>query len=155
MCEHREITTYLPEELVTDVRVPSPEVSSEASFLPPARSASYYSALKTRTKSWRIMCRKPEVEKTKRACRGLSEQQTRDIWILVNLVQYDVRDIPLFFETLMELAIEERARFTSFADPALLRPWVADIVSERFEDEHLLYLYLCIRDGERHLLDSA
>ncbi len=151
MCEHREITTYLPEELVTEIQVSSPALSTAS----PVRASSYYANLKRRVKSWRIMCRKPNLEQVRNACRGLFEQRIRDIWVLVNLVHYDVRDVPLFFETLMELAIEEKARFTSFADPALLRPWLADLISERFEDENLLFLYLCIRDGERYLLDTA
>ncbi len=151
MCEYREITTYLPEELVTNTRLASPE----SPILSPMRPHSYYAALKSRTKSWRMMCRKPDLEKTRTACRGLPEERIREIWILVNLIHYDVRDVSLFFETLMELAIEEKARFTSFADPALLRAWLADLISERFEDENLLFLYLCIRDGERYLLDTA
>ena len=148
MCEHKDITkhhrTYLVEELVTNFVVNEPCVAREM-------RVTYYGLLKRRVKTWGILCTRPSLEIFTREYGDIDEPQREKIWKLVQHVHYHIREPKAFFERMMEMAIEEKARFHSFANPVELRAWLSAHLNEHFEDAALMKLYLYIRDGERIL----
>lgn len=111
---------------------------------------SYYSSLQIRVKLWTLLCQKPTLSifKSLFGPLRLSEPHQESFWLLANSIHYNIKDVKAFFDTLMELAIEEKVRFHSFAYAKELRPWIQD---SALSDDTLVKIYLCIRDGERYL----
>lgn len=155
MCEYKltekepEPRTYLAEELFT-----GPITILEPCLLREYR-ISYYRTLKDRTKTWTILCTKPKLETFHRIFHDIDEPNKEVFWRLIQHVNYHVKDPKGFFDGLMELAIEEKVRFHSFADAVQLRDWLAPYLTEHFENSALLKLYFYIRDGERAVYMDA
>ena len=156
MCEHKLIEkephTYLAEELFTG---PTTVIEPSPTAILREYRLSYYRILKDRVKTWGILCSKPKLETFHRIFHDIDEPEKEVFWRLIQHVYYHVRDPKAFFEVLMELAIEEKARFHSFADVDELREWLAPHLGHHFEDKALLKLYLYIRDGERAIMMDA
>lgn len=159
MCEYKEITTYTADELFTGngegqtVTIIIDECNT-TSILREYR-ISYYKQLKDRVKTWGILCSKPKLDIFHRIFHDIEEPRREDFWQLIQHVYYNVKDPKGFFEVLMELAIEEKARFHSFADSKQLREWVGSYVGDNFKDAVLMKLYFYIRDGERAIYMDA
>lgn len=78
----------------------------------------------------------------------LTEDEKQQLWILIAYTHYNLISPTIFFDFLMEMAIEEKARFTSFATAEKLRKWPTNPIPARFQDNFLVFLYIAIRDGE-------
>ena len=79
---------------------------------------------------------------------NLTDDEKQQLWILTAYTHYNLISPTIFFDFLMEIAIEEKARFTSFATAEKLRKWPTNPIPAKFQDNFLVFLYLAIRDGE-------
>jgi hypothetical protein len=77
----------------------------------------------------------------------LSDEEKEHLWIVIAYCHYHLISPTAFFDFLMEVAIEEHVRFTSFATAEKLRKWPMSPVPTKFQDNFLRFLYLAIRDG--------
>lgn len=143
----------LAEEYFTEPVTPKVEKQKESPVSLLDTTFSYLSNLQIRIKLWTLLCQKPSVH-IFRSLFGplhLPEPHQESFWLLANSIHYNISDVKGFFETLMELAVEEKTRFHSFATARNLRPWIQD---SHLTDKSLVRIYLCIRDGERYLREQ-
>jgi hypothetical protein len=129
---------FLAEELVA----PMPKTRSKS-------SPTYYSTLKLRVREWNAFCQTMNLKAFHRlaATIGIAEHCKYELWMLISEVHYFISKPEDFFEGLMELAIEEKAKFRSFSKASDLRLLLADLQSTQMTDESLLKIYLLVRDG--------
>ena len=109
----------------------------------------YYSSLKNRAAAWTTLVGNLNKNRFEDMVYPLmlTQNEKQQLWILVAYAHYNLVSPVVFFDFLMEVAIEEKAQFTSFATAEKLRKWPASPVPSIFQDNFLLYLYLAIRDG--------
>lgn len=138
MCEHREID---PTRRTIYVSSPLFAVNKD----------SYYLSVSRRVRAWTSLVTNLDKNKFDDMVYPLklTQDEKQQLWILIAYAHYYLISPVAFFEFLMEVAIEEKTRFTSFATAEKLRKWPASPVPARFQDNFLVYLYLAIRDGER------
>lgn len=111
----------------------------------------YLTTVNTRAKGWRMLCEKPTKSRLEKAVGGASAEQQEKVWNIITHVHFHVKDVQIFINTLVELVIEERVTFTSFADPEKIRNhMLCDL--ENLSDESLMFVFYALRDGERYLL---
>lgn len=136
MCEYREIDT-------------AEHTIYRESPLFAVNKTSYYSSVKNRAAAWTALVgnlNKNRFEDIVYPLR-LTQNEKQQLWILIAYAHYNLISPVVFFDFLMEVAIEEKAQFSSFATAEKLRKWPASPVPSKFQDNFLLYLYLAIRDG--------
>lgn len=136
MCEYREIDTA------------EHTIYAESPLFAVGKR-SYYVSVRNRAAAWTCLVtnlNKNRFEDMVYPLR-LTQDEKQQLWILVAYAHYNLISPVVFFDFLMEVAIEEKTRFTSFATAESLRKWPASPVPTRFQDNFLLYLYLAIRDG--------
>ena len=136
MCEYREIDS--------DERNIYPQ-----SPLFIVSKQSYYSSLNTRAAAWTTLVTNLNKNRFEDMVYPLklTHNEKQQLWILVAYAHYNLISPVVFFDFLMEVAIEEKSLFTSFATAEKLRKWPASPVPAKFQDNFLLYFYLAIRDG--------
>ena len=111
--------------------------------------STYYSTLKLRVKEWNAFTQQLNLKLFHRLATsiGIAEQCKYELWMLVSEVHYFISKPEEFFEGLMELAIEEKAKFRSFSKASDLRLLLVDLQPTQMTDESLLKIYLLVRDG--------
>ena len=113
------------------------------------RQFTYYSTLKQRVRQWIAFCSQVNLKMFHRLAStvALPEACKYEIWMLICEIHYFIPKPDDFFEGLMELAIEEKAKFRSFTTAADLRLLLVDLHPGQMTDDSLLKLYLLVRDG--------
>lgn len=140
MCEYKEIRPrdFEPRQLSTPGKM---------------EKSSYLSDLKRRVNAWNTLVSSPNKQTFQNETKGfsLTEEQLQMLWMLVCYAHFHLISPLAFFDFLMEVAVEEKATFTSFATAEKLRKWPKNPIPARFQDNFLLFLYLMIRDGRSAL----
>lgn len=129
---------FLAEELVA----PMPKPRSKS-------SSTYYSSLKLRIREWSAFCQTMNLKAFHRLATtlGIKDDCKYELWMLISEVHYFISKPEEFFEGLMELAIEEKAKFRSFSKASDLRLLLVDLQAAQMTDASLLKIYLLVRDG--------
>ncbi len=137
MCEHRQID-------------PTERIIYRQSPLSTGTSKSYYKSLNSRAAAWISLVTTLNKNKYEDMVYplNLTDDEKQQLWILTAYTHYNLISPTIFFDFLMEIAIEEKARFTSFATAEKLRKWPTNPIPAKFQDNFLVFLYLAIRDGE-------
>lgn len=138
MCEYREIDT-------TD------KIVSSETLVAPIKKESYLVSVRNRTASWTNLVSNLNKNRFESMLYPLilTEDEKQQLWILVAYAHYNLISPVAFFDFLMEVAIEEKCLYTSFATAEKLRKWPRSPVPRNFQDNFLVFFYLCIRDGAR------
>jgi hypothetical protein len=138
MCEHREID-------------PTARIIYGESPLIFCHKQSFYKSIKSRVAAWISLTTNLNKNKFLDITYPLklSEEEKQQLWILVAYCHYHLISPTAFFDFLMEVAIEERVRFTSFATAEALRKWPMTPIPDKFQDNFLVFLYIAIRDGSQ------
>ncbi len=136
MCEYREID-------------PTARMVYGESPLIISHKQSYYKSIKSRVAAWVSLTTNLNKSRFFDITHPLklSEEDKEHLWILICYCHYHLISPTAFFDFLMEVAIEERIRFTSFATAEALRKWPMTPVPDKFQNNFLVFLYLAIRDG--------
>lgn len=79
----------------------------------------------------------------------LTDEQKEHLWLIICYCHYHLESPTIFFDFLMEVAIEERASLRSFSTAEAIHQWPKNPIPEKFQNNFLLFLYLAIRDGRR------
>lgn len=110
---------------------------------------SYLSTLQSRVKAWTNLTKSPNKKTFNELTLPLNitVADREKLWLIVAYCNYRLEDHEAFFNHIMEIAIEERVTFTSFATVEALRQWPTNTFPDGFNNDILLFLYFCMRDG--------
>ena len=115
---------------------------------------SYLARLEQRAAAWSELCETPTIYTFDDAFHGYSEECRLTVWHHITQVHYYIRNVRSWTRALVELAVEERARFRGCASAAAIREglarWIspeAAVLASYLHGNTLLFVYLAIRDG--------